>query len=48
VRALNNEPGVYSYFQKNSKNILLKINKIDLLKDSNILEELNQKYSTLS
>ena len=48
VRALNNEPGVFSYFQKDSKNILLKINKIDLVTDLNILEELNQKYSSLS
>ncbi len=48
VRALSFEPGVFSYFEKNDKKIILKIIKIDWINNPDIYTILNQKYSVLS
>ncbi len=48
IRALSSEPGVFSHFEKNARNIILKILKINWISDLELHKELHQKYNMLS
>lgn len=47
IRALSSEPGVFSYYEKNFKKIILKIIKVNLIINSEIHQKLSLDYSTI-